>query len=151
MHLVYRPHHNPLIEAVIRSRRESHIEHAIPRTDIRALIRSLRGNHAVWYAPDQGYRGKHSVMVPFFGIPAPSAAPTARIAKLSGTAILPFFVKRLPGRQGYLLRIEPPLEDFPTDDSVAGTQRFHHMLERLIRQAPEQYLWTHDRFKFVPR
>jgi len=36
------------------------------------MIRSLREGHAIWYAPDQSYRGKHSVLAPFFGVPAPT-------------------------------------------------------------------------------
>ncbi|MGH8378941.1 MAG: hypothetical protein ACRER7_08285 [Gammaproteobacteria bacterium] len=49
------------------------------------------------------------------------------------------------------MSIYPALENFPTDDPVADTLRINKLLEENIRRAPEQYLWSHDRFKVVPR
>jgi len=52
------------------------------------------------------------------------------------------------GRDGrYEFRLEAPLEDFPGDDMAAATQRINDVIERHIREAPEQYLWAHKRFK----
>ncbi len=45
-------------------------EAAIRNDDIRAMVRALRNNEIVWYAPDQCYRKKGAQMVPFFGVPA---------------------------------------------------------------------------------
>jgi len=63
--------------------------------------------------------------------------------------VLPlFYVRRPDGR--YAIEILPALEDFPTDDATADTARVMAALEALIRRAPEQYLWVHDRFKRQP-
>ncbi len=150
-HLMYRPSDNPLIEAVMRASRERHFERAIPRDEVRGLLNSLKENMPVWYAPDQGYRGKNSAMVPFFGIEAPTNTATSRLAAVSGAPVVPFFVERLPGTEGYLLRIEPPLDAFPSDDVLADAARVNRVIEAEIRRVPEQYLWSHDRFKVVPR
>ena len=90
-------------------------------------------------------------MVPFFGIPAPTNPALSRVARTSGAPVVPFFGERLPGNRGYQLKICPALEDFPTDDPVADALRINKLLENYIRRAPEQYLWSHDRFKRVPR
>ncbi|HLW74200.1 MAG TPA: hypothetical protein VKT74_03960 [Gammaproteobacteria bacterium] len=47
--------------------------------------------------------------------------------------------------------MEPALKDFPTDDVAADALRINKLLEERIRRVPEQYLWSHDRFKVVPR
>jgi KDO2-lipid IV(A) lauroyltransferase len=55
-----------------------------------------------------------------------------------------------PGGEGYVLEIGPPWENFPTDDLVADTRRMNAWIEQAVRRAPEQYLWSHRRFKTRP-
>lgn len=148
---VYRPNRNGLLDALIKAGRERVAERAISRHDVRAILKSLKDKVPVWYAPDQGYRGVQSAMVSFFGHAAPTTTATSRLARSSGAPVLPFFAQRLPGKRGYRLWIEPILADFPTDNPIADTERLHRVLEQQILRAPEQYLWSHDRFKIVPR
>ncbi|MHB8424659.1 MAG: LpxL/LpxP family Kdo(2)-lipid IV(A) lauroyl/palmitoleoyl acyltransferase [Gammaproteobacteria bacterium] len=150
-HLMYRPSQNALIESVMRRSRERHFDRAIPRQDVRLMLKSLKEGKPVWYAPDQGYRGRHSEMIPFFGIPAPTNTALSRLARASGAPVVPFFVERLPGTRGYKLTLDPMLTGFPGGDTVADALRVNRLLEEQIRRAPEQYLWSHDRFKVVPR
>ncbi|HET6725484.1 MAG TPA: LpxL/LpxP family Kdo(2)-lipid IV(A) lauroyl/palmitoleoyl acyltransferase [Gammaproteobacteria bacterium] len=151
LHAMYRPNRNPLLDAVIRRGRERRAEHAIPRDDVRAMLKSLKAGVPIWYAPDQGYRGRNSVVAPFFGVPAPTNPATGRIARVSGAPVTPFFVRRLANGDGYLIRLLPALTDFPSGDDAADAARVNAVLEAGIRDCPEQYLWSHDRFKIVPR
>lgn len=146
-HLMYRPNRTDLLEVIISGSRRKHFEKVIPRDDVRSMIRSLKSNHPVWYAPDQGYRGKHSAMLPFFNVPAPTNTATSRIARSTGSPVLPFSVERLPGVQGYVLHISPPLENFPTGDAEKDSARVNAIIEQDARRVPEQYLWCHNRFK----
>jgi KDO2-lipid IV(A) lauroyltransferase len=100
----------------------------------------------VWYAPDQAYRNKGAQMVPFFGIPCASNTATSRLVKMSGAAVLPYFPERLPNGR-YRMNILPALDNFPSNDAVADTARFHHLIEAQVRKVPDQYLWIHRRFK----
>ena len=119
----------------------------IPHDDIRAMIRALKNNEAVWYAPDQSYRNKGAAMVDFFGIPAATTTATSRLARISGAAVLTFFPERLPGLGGYRVVIGPAFEGFPSDDVIRDVERFNSLLQAQIRRVPEQYLWMHRRFK----
>jgi KDO2-lipid IV(A) lauroyltransferase len=148
---VYRPNRNALLDTLIKAGRERVAERAIPRQNVRDILKSLKENVPVWYAPDQGYRGAQSAMISFFGYPAPTTTATSRLARASGAPVLPFFAQRLAHGKGYRLWIEPMLTGFPSDDPVADTERLHRVLEQQILRAPEQYLWSHDRFKIVPR
>lgn len=148
--VVYRPHENPVIQHLLHHHRQSYAARVIPRHDMRGMLRALKANEAVWYAPDQNYGLKYSVFAPFFGVPAATTTTTVRLAKMSGAAVLPFFPQRLLHDRGYLLRIRPPLEDFPSGDDMADTARLNRVIEEQVRLAPEQYLWVHRRFKDRP-
>lgn len=149
-HVLYRRHKNAAFEAVMQRARERHFDKAIPRDDMRGMLRSLKSNMPVWYAPDQNYGAEHSVFVSFFGIPAATITATARLARISGARVVPFFQERLPGSAGYRLRLYPALENFPTADEAADTQRVNDLIEAEIRRMPAQYLWAHRRFKTRP-
>lgn len=147
VHAVYKPSKNALLSEFFRRYRGNVSAGMIASDDIREMIRVLRGGGIVWYAPDQAFRGKGAAMVPLFGVPAPTNLATSRLARMTGAAVLPYFVERLPGTAGYVLRIGPPFEDFPTDDPRADTLRFHGLIEQEVARIPEQYLWVHKRFK----
>jgi len=149
-HVLYRPHKNALFERVMHNARRRRFDKAIPRSDTRALLASLKRNLPVWYAPDQNHGGSHSIFAPFFGVPASTLTSTAKLAALSGAAVVPFFQMRLPGGEGYLLTLCPALEDFPGKDVEAATARLNRLFEDVIREMPEQYLWVHRRFKTRP-
>jgi KDO2-lipid IV(A) lauroyltransferase len=95
-------------------------------------------------------RGKDSVFVPFFGIRAATITATHHLARLSGAAVIPFFHRRNADGRGYSIRLEAPLEDFPSTDVAADTARVNATVERMVREAPAQYLWIHKRFKTRP-
>lgn len=148
LHILYRPTKNELLAWILqRNRSRQGAKSAIPRDDIRAMIGALKRNEAVWYATDQSYRKKGAEMVPFFGIPAATNTSTSRLARMTQAVVLPYFARRLPGTQGYLAQIHPPLADFPSDSPALDAERFNQLIEAQIRLAPEQYLWIHRRFK----
>lgn len=149
-HVLYRPHKNPLFETVMQRARTRRFEKAIPRDDTRALLSSLKQNRAVWYAPDQNHGGSQSVFAPLFGIPSSTLTTTSRLAKISGAAVVPFFQMRLPDNRGYLLTLCPALTNFPGDNPQADAARINYLIETVIREMPEQYLWVHRRFKTRP-
>ena len=147
----YKPAHSPLFEAVMaRARRRVHAG-LIPSRDMRALLRRLRENQVVWYAPDQDFGLAQSVMAPFMGVPAATLTLTARLAARSGAPVLPLYSERLPGARGYLVRIGPPLENFPSGDEAADAAAVNRAIEAQVRRTPDQYLWGHRRFKTRPR
>lgn len=149
-HVLYRQHKNPLFEVVMQRARQRRFEKAIPRNDTHALLASLKSNHAVWYAPDQNHGGQQSVFAPFFNIKASTLTTTSRLAAISGAAVVPFFQTRLPNNEGYLLMLCPPLTNFPGDNPEADAARINQLIETVIKEMPEQYLWVHRRFKTRP-
>ena len=150
MAAMYRPSNNPLIDQLMRRCRGRSTAELITKRGIRQLLKVLKGNRPVWYAADQAYSRKGSVLVPFFGEPAATNTAVSQIARLSQTSVVPFFPSRIDNGRSYRLEILPALENFPSGDDVADAARLNKVLEELIRKAPEQYYWVHRRFKGRP-
>lgn len=148
----YRPHNNPVYDYIQRTGRERHTMHgqAIPRDDVRAMVKALRNGRAIWYAPDQDYGPRHSIFVPLFGIPAATVTATSQLARLGKAQVIAFTQTRRADGRGYDLKIYPPLPDFPSADEVADTLRINRFVEARILEQPDQYLWVHRRFKTRP-
>lgn len=145
--IMYLTPSNDLIAELSRRGRTRHTVQAISSDQIRDLLQNLKNNLPVWYAPDQRFTDKNSELVPFFGLPASSNVATSRLAKISRAPVLPYFPERLADHSGYVMRIHPPFDNFPSDDAVADTRRFHELIEAHVRRHPEQYLWAYKRFR----
>ena len=145
--IMYLTPSNPLIAEFSRRGRTRHTVQAITSEQIRDLLQNLKNNLPVWYAPDQRYTEKNAEIVPFFGQPASSNVATSRLARISGATVLPYFPARRSDNRGYMVHIHAPFENFPSDDPVADTRRFHELIEAHVREHPAQYLWSYKRFK----
>ncbi len=148
-HAMYRPYSNALMDYFMHRWREKRSGRpALPREDLRRLVRALRDGDAIWYAPDQTLDPRASVLAPFFGVPTSSLTATARLARLGRARVLPFTPQRTPN--GWKVRFFPMLEDFPGGDDVGDATRINRALEEGIRQAMPDYFWIHKRFKRRP-
>jgi KDO2-lipid IV(A) lauroyltransferase len=149
-HAVYRSHENSMVEWFMKKNRERHAEKAIPRELVREMLRSLKNNKTLWFAADQNFGHKGSIFADFFGIPAATNTAPIRLAEISGATVVPFFTQRLDNGKNYKIILLPALENFPSGNIVKDTLRINQLIEFQIKQAPEQYLWVHRRFKDRP-
>lgn len=146
---VFRRNRSEFMTELQRTGRERSAETTIEKRDIKKVVRSLRNNRAVWYAPDQSYNRKGSEVIPFFGVPAMHTTATSTLARLGNAVVIPFFPRRLEDST-YELILLPAFEDFPSDDPIADTKRYIDLLEQHVRSCPEQYFWIHRKFKDLP-
>lgn len=116
--------------------------------DLRATIRALQEGLPFYYLPDQDYGVRNSVFVPFLGVPAATIPMVARLAKVTGARVV-MAVSEMTA-DGYKLHLEAPWADFPSGDVQADTARMNREIERWVLSMPDQYLWTHRRFKSRP-
>lgn len=150
-HAMYRPYENGLMDYFMHRWRERRSRlPALPRDELRTLVKALRGGAAVWYAPDQTLDLRVSVYVPFFGKSVATIVATSKLAQMGRAAVVPYF----PSYQGgghWKVVIEPALADFPGPEQNADAARVNAVLEAGIRaHAPAEYFWVHRRFKQVP-
>lgn len=145
---MYRRHRSDVFEWAVKRGRLRYAAAMFSNEEIRSAMRHLKQGGLLWYAPDQDMRGKDTVFAPFFGVPAATITATHQFARLSGCAVVPFFHRREGA--DYVLRIAPPLADFPSSDAVADSAQVNAAIEAMVREAPSQYLWLHRRFKRRP-
>ena len=65
---------------------------------------------------------------------------------MSGCPVVPFVGYR-KADGSYVVTILPAVDQFPSGDHTADSIRINHVVESLIMNAPEQYLWMHKRYK----
>ena len=145
-HVMFRAMNNKLFNAVMMRARTKHSEGIVLQEDPRTMIRALRKNKVVWYAPDQDFGRKPSIYAKFFGVTAATIPATSRLVKMTGAAVIPF-VPRRDVKGHYTLTIGAPLESFPVGDEQEDAQRINDLIEAEIRKSPDQYFWVHRRFK----
>jgi KDO2-lipid IV(A) lauroyltransferase len=148
--VLYLPQTNLLFEWVLLRARRRYIEKSIIQSDMYGLLRRLKQGHVVCYTPDQDKGPNSSVFALFFGITAASVKATGKILSHSQASAISALYIRDEVHQKYNLTLSPPMENFPTGDDIQDATRMNKVVEDLIRQAPEQYLWQHRRFKTRP-
>jgi len=116
--------------------------------DIRRMIRLVRENLPFYYLPDMDYGRKHSEFIDFFGVKAATIPAASKLARITEAKVVFCVTEMTP--EGYIIHVSKPWEDFPTEDAIADTVRIQKEIERWIRKIPDQYLWTHRRFKTRP-
>ena len=116
--------------------------------DMRGVIRRVKEGLPLYYLPDMDLGETNSVFVPFFGVPAATIPMVSRIARMIGAKVVMAVTEMTD--DGYVLHITPPWTDFPGPSIEEDTARMNRELERWVLKMPEQYLWTHKRFKTRP-
>ncbi len=162
--LMYKRSRRPLIQAIALRQRLAQAPtgtRLVPSDAVVEVLRSLKRNRIVLYAPDQVYSGPGFLKEPLFGIPALCNPGITTLARATGCAVLLYFPERLDTTDGATAptgrfaghcrgRVFAPLPYFPSNDAAADVRRYHRAIEEQIRRAPEQYLWSYKRFRPLP-
>lgn len=149
---IYRPHDNPLMEALITQSRtiantpdpKQHTSIPISNKDTKGILQALRHKQVIWIAPDQRYRAKGKINVPFFNMDAPSNPGICKLAERTNAAVIPVFTRRIG--LDYHLTFLPPLDNFPSGNDYQDILKLHRLYEAEILENTSQYLWTHNRW-----
>lgn len=123
----------------------------IPRrgaSELKEVLRAMKAGLPFYYLPDMDNGATNSIFVPFFGVAAATIPMVSRLARLNGARVMMAVTEMTA--DGYLLHFEAPWQDFPGASVEADTERMNREIERWVRRLPDQYLWTHKRFKTRP-
>ncbi len=125
--------------------------HPAEMSGIRAMLKALRRGEAIGLLPDQvpdPGSGGEGAWAGFFGRPAYTMTLALKLAKTTNALVVIFVSVRLPNAQGYRL-VFTPLAAF-SEVSETAVRELNAAVEAAIALAPDQYLWSYNRYK-VPR
>ena len=110
----------------------------------RPILVKLKRKEIVGILPDQN---SEESFAPFFGKPAGTVLGPAVLHMRTGAVLLPAYCVRVgPGKYRVVLR-----EPIDIDNSMANAEeimaKLNAVLESVIREYPDQWLWLHDRWK----
>jgi len=113
--------------------------------DVKNIFRLLREGKSVAILADQN-AGASGDLIDFFGRPASAPTGPYRFAQKSGAWILPLFIHRIKGPYHEVV-LERPMVIKKGEDVSPYMREYNHLLEKHIRDFPEQWLWMHKRWK----
>ncbi len=152
MSAVVRPLSGAFNAYVVEGRLKSGVNLVLQRGAMKGIFAALKRGEAVVQLIDQVLPAKHGVFVPFFGRPASTTPSLSLAARRTGAPVYAVFAVR--EGEGLKMYVEGPVPMLHTDDVhadvAAHTAALTALVEKYVRQYPDQWLWLHRRWKVQP-
>jgi KDO2-lipid IV(A) lauroyltransferase len=144
---VARKQSNPYLDRFItRARSRYKSEVVYKEGALRKFISRLKEGGSVGVLMDQSVLPEEGVLIDFLGAPAWNTKMPVALARRTGAALLPVFIKAT--ESGHEIAIHPDAE--LSSDDIADTKRLSSYVEDFIKSNPTQWLWIHRKWKRVP-
>jgi len=146
---VYRAPNNPIVDRFMLWARGAEGGELVPKGDVaaRAAFGALREGRALCMLVDQ--KMNDGIPVPFFGRDAMTAPALAVLALRYDCAVVPIRMQRLKGARFRMIS-EPAMALPKTGNNDADRRALmievNAIVERWVREHPEQWLWLHRRW-----
>jgi lauroyl-KDO2-lipid IV(A) myristoyltransferase len=148
---MYKPQGNDLIAWLMYRSRTHHGVSIYAREEgLRPVVREIRQGAAFYYLPDEDLGAEESLFIPFFGVQKATVPALGTLARLTDALVLPCIAHYHEQEARYVVRMLPPMADFPTGDKEQDARRMNEALEQLIMLDPKQYMWAYKFFRTRP-
>lgn len=149
--VIARPLDNPLLDVLLTGFRQRTGNRVVPKAEAaREVLRTLRRGGTIGILPDQHAHPPDAVVVPFFGRPASTTSSVARFAERTGAFVVAAACVRT-GPARWRITYLPPLDPRSLPEEERGvealTRRVSAVVEAMVREHPEQWLWLHNRWR----
>ena len=144
---IYRPLNNPFLNIVMEKIRKSYIcKYQIKKgkSGTRDLVDLVKKNFSVALMIDQRVREGEEIQ--FFNNLAKTTTIPAQLVRKYGCRIVPVYIERVK-KQNFKIFFQNPLQ-FDNHSTVKEISlELNRILEKMILKNPDQWIWTHDRWK----
>ena len=144
---IYRPLNNKYLNKNMEKIRKNFIckkQIKKGRSGSRELIRNFKQGSSIALMIDQ--RVREGINAPFFKRSASTTTIPAQLVKKYNCEIVPIYIERV-NDISFKLHISKPLK-FEKDKSIFDiTHELNKILEKMILQNVDQWIWTHNRWK----
>jgi len=147
-----RPVRNPLIEWLLSRARTRFNCRLIGRSEgLRHVVRAIRRKNLFYYLADEAPGSNQAARsLPLFGVERATQTVLGRMADLTHAVVVPCVTHFNRREDQYEVICFPALQGFPSGDEELDSRRMNETIEKLIRQAPEQYMWSYRMFQTPP-
>lgn len=147
--VIGRPMRNPYVYRWVQElRRKTALNHIDKNNAVKEVLRELRANHLVAILIDQ-WAGPEGLRGRFFGEETSTTSIPVRLSKKTGAALIPAYCLRTSAGS-YKISIMPEVAiqgEAENTWEAQTTDTLNRLLEEQIRLNPEQWIWTHRRWK----
>ena len=144
---IYRPLNNIFLNQIMEGIRKKHIcKNQIKKGigGLKKLITLKKNNFSTAMMIDQ--RVSEGILSNFFNQKASTTSIPAELVKKFNIDIVPVYIERIEGIN-FKIKIYKPL-NFNEESSVQNiTDKLNQILETMIVKKPEQWIWSHNRWK----
>ena len=144
---IYRPLNNIFLNSTMEKIRINHIcKNQIPKgkSGSRKILEFFKKGTSIALMIDQ--RVSEGVKVNFFNRPAYTTSIPAQLSKKFECEIVPVYIERIEN-YFFNISINKPLKFEKTDSIEKITEKLNNILESMISKNPNQWIWTHNRWK----
>ena len=144
---IYRPLNNIFLNGIMENIRKRYIcKNQIKKglAGLKKLIKLKKKNYSTALMIDQ--RVSEGILSPLFNEKALTTTIPAQLVKKFNIPIVPVYIERIDGLK-FKITINQPLS-FPQDTSQQQiTDNLNQILEKFILNKPENWIWSHNRWK----
>ena len=144
---IYRPLNNIFLNPIMERIRKKYICKKQIKKGIsgtKELLKEFKNGTSIALMIDQ--RVSEGIKSDFFGKEALTTTIPAQFIKKFDASVVPIYIERLTDNT-FKLSISNTIK-FLKDDSISNiTLKLNKILEKMIMSNPEQWIWTHDRWK----
>ena len=154
VHAIARPLRDGDLEQLVRKIRESRGLRVFEKWNVLWSLKKLLDRGALVGINADQDTTVNRVFVPFGTETAATSATLAQLHRVTGAPIVVLTVNRLPGDLTYRVHLWRVVRHPKTDDAEADVRAImtevNAGLVEAIKEYPEQWLWTHRRWKTRP-
>ena len=144
---VYRPLNNFFLNFIMEKIRIKNIcktQVKKGKAGTRQLLELFKSGSSIALMIDQ--RVSEGVKVNFFGRPAFTTTIPAQLVKKYNCEIVPVYIERI-NKINFKMHVNKPIK-FENNLSIEYmTEKLNIILEQMVLKNPEQWIWSHDRWK----
>jgi Kdo2-lipid IVA lauroyltransferase/acyltransferase len=144
---IYRPLNNKFLNIVMENIRKKYIcKNQIKKgiSGTKKLLSSFKNGLSIALMIDQ--RVSEGVKSNFFKQEALTTTIPAQFVKKYDCKVVPIYIERIKNNS-FKLTINNPIEYNKNDSVKSITQNLNNILEKMILKNPEQWIWSHNRWK----
>jgi KDO2-lipid IV(A) lauroyltransferase len=144
---IYRPLNNKFLNPLMEKIREKYICKKQVKKGVsgtREILRHFKNGSSIALMIDQ--RVSEGIKTDFFGYPALTTTIPAQFIKKFNTKIVPVYIERTNNNL-FKLEFYEAIKFDKNEDLQSITLKLNKILEKMILKNPDQWIWTHNRWK----